>query len=44
VITFLPNIYESNAAERNTYLSTIKTVAKSNRQNPFNFFWLQSGD
>ena len=44
VATFLPNIYDSNAAERNTYLDTIMKVAKKQRSQPFVFFWLQSGD
>jgi len=44
VITFLPNIYDSNAAERNGYLETLKKVAKKQRSQPFVFFWLQSGD
>jgi protein disulfide-isomerase A6 len=44
VISFLPNIYESNAAERNQYLDLIMKVAKQNRKNPFTFFWLQAGD
>jgi len=44
VISFLPNIYESSAAERNEYIKTIKQVAKANRSYPFTFFWLQAGD
>lgn len=44
VISFLPNIYESSAAERNRYIEQIKAVAKSNRKHPFTFFWLQAGD
>lgn len=44
IITFLPNIYESSAKERNQYLDIIKKVAKQNRQYPFTFFWLQAGD
>ena len=44
VATFLPNIYDSNAAERNAYLDTIMKVAKKQRSQPFVFFWLQSGD
>lgn len=31
-ISFLPNIYDSNAAERNKYLDTIMKVAKLNRK------------
>lgn len=44
MITFLPNIYDSNAAERKGYLSTIGAVAKRNRKHPFVYFWLQAGD
>jgi len=44
MIAFLPNIYESNAAERNQYLDLVKSAAKKNRQHPFTFFWLQAGD
>jgi protein disulfide-isomerase A6 len=40
----LPNIFDSNAAERNGYISTIANVAKKNRRHPFVYFWLQSGD
>ena len=44
VITFLPNIYDSNAVERKGYLDTLQKVAKAQRKQPFSFFWLQSGD
>uniref|UniRef100_A0A7S3N3R3 protein disulfide-isomerase n=1 Tax=Strombidium inclinatum TaxID=197538 RepID=A0A7S3N3R3_9SPIT len=44
IINFLPNIFDSNAAERNSYLETIKGVAKKNRKHPFKWFWLQAGD
>lgn len=44
IVSFLPNIYDSNAKERNGYLTTIKKVAKSHRANPFKWFWLQAGD
>ena len=44
IINFLPNIYDSNAKERKGYLEMIKKVAKSNRKQPFKFFWLQAGD
>ena len=44
VMTFLPNIYDSNAVERKGYLDSIKKVAKNQRNQPFVFFWLQSGD
>jgi len=40
VIAFLPNIYESNAVERQAYLKTVMDVAKKHRNNPFTFFWL----
>ena len=35
IITFLPNIYDSNAAERNGYLETLQKVSKKNRRHPF---------
>lgn len=44
ILSFLPNIYESSALERNQYLEMIMKVAKSNRKQPFTFFWLQAGD
>lgn len=44
VISFVPNIYDSNAKERNGYLSLIKKVAKTNRKHPFKWFWLSAGD
>lgn len=44
VISFLPNIYDSNAKERNGYLNVIKKVAKKNRKHPFKWFWLSAGD
>jgi len=40
VISFLPNIYDSNAKERNKYLDTIKKVSKRNRRHSFKWFWL----
>lgn len=40
IVTFLPNIYESSAVDRNAYLETVMQVAKSNRKQPFTFFWL----
>ena len=43
-MAFLPNIYESNAVERKQYLDTVMAAAKSNRSQPFTFFWLQAGD
>ena len=44
VVNFLPNIFDSSAAERNTYLQTIMKSAKANRKQPFKWFWLQAGD
>lgn len=44
VMTFLPNIYDSNAAERNAYLASMMKVAKTQRSQPFVFMWAQSGD
>lgn len=44
IISFLPNIFDSNAAERNGYFDIIKKSAKTNRKQPFKWFWLQAGD
>ena len=44
VVSFLPNIFDSNSAERKGYLETINSVAKKNRRHPFKYFWLQAGD
>lgn len=44
VIGFVPNIYESNAVDRNNYIKNLVEIAKTNRKQPFTFFWLQAGD
>ena len=44
VVGFLPNIYESSAIDRNNYISNFVEIAKTNRRQPFTFFWLQAGD
>lgn len=44
VISFLPNIFDSNAKERNGYIDLVKKVAKKNRKHPFKWFWLSAGD
>lgn len=44
VMAFLPNIYDSNAKERNKYLDILKQVAKKNRKHSFEWFWLSAGD
>lgn len=44
VITFVPNIYESNKDERNNYIAQLMEVAKKNRKSPFVFFWMSAGD
>lgn len=43
-MSFLPNIYDSNANERNKYIDIIKKVAKKNRKHSFEWFWLSAGD
>jgi hypothetical protein len=40
----LPNIFDSNASERKSYIKTLKSVAKKNMKHPFVFFWLSAGD
>mgnify|MGYP002632311879 CR=1 FL=1 len=44
VVNFLPNIFDSNAEERNNYIATIMKTAKAQRKQPFKWFWLQAGD
>ena len=44
IISFLPNIYDSNANERTGYIESIAAAAKRNRRHPFIFYWLQAGD
>eukprot|EP00347_Sterkiella_histriomuscorum_P002789 403366793 len=44
IVTFLPNIYDSNANERNQYIERLQKIAKKNRSHPFIFFWLSAGD
>jgi len=43
-ISFLPNIYESNAVERKGYLDMIAKAAKANNKYRLQHFWLQAGD
>ena len=43
-MAFLPNIYDSSAAERKRYLAALMKVAKRNRKHSFKWFWLQAGD
>lgn len=40
IVTFVPNIFDSNANERNGYIQAIGNVAKKNRKHPFQYFWL----
>jgi len=44
LMLFVPNIYDSNANERNNYISQLLEVAKRNRKQPVVFFWLAAGD
>ena len=44
VIAFLPNIYDSNAKERNDYIEVLKKLAKKHRKQPFVWLWLSAGD
>jgi len=44
VLAVMPNIYDSSAKERSKYLDTLMIVAKSQRKQPLEFFWTQSGD
>jgi protein disulfide-isomerase A6 len=44
IIAFLPNIYETNAVERNNMLKSLTGSAKTNRRQPFKWFWIAAGD
>ncbi|CAI2370762.1 unnamed protein product [Moneuplotes crassus] len=44
VISFLPNIYESDAKSRNSYIDAIKKTAKAHISKPFAFFWVEAGN
>lgn len=44
IISFLPNIYESDAESRNRYINDIKKVAKASIAKPFTFFWIEAGN
>jgi protein disulfide-isomerase A6 len=44
LVNFLPNIYDSDANQRNQYIESIKQAAKKNRSKPIKHFWLQAGD
>lgn len=44
VVVFLPNIYESSAADRNNYIGWVKKAAKSSISKPFSFFWVEAGN
>jgi hypothetical protein len=39
IISFLPHIFDSNAAQRNEYLDTIAAVMKKQRGKPMQFSW-----
>ena len=44
IVSFLPNIYESSAKDRNAKINTIKKVAKQSLGKPFTFFWAEAGN
>lgn len=45
VIAFLPNIYESSAQDRNGYIKSLKSTAKSiTAAYTHSFFWVQAAD
>ena len=44
IISFLPNIYESDAKSRNEYINSLKKVAKDSISKPFSFFWIEAGN
>lgn len=44
VLAFLPNIYESSAKERNSYIEVFKKTSTIGNGKPISFFWVQGGD
>jgi protein disulfide-isomerase A6 len=44
LVTFLPHILDSSAAERTRYIDEIAKSAKKNRSKPITFMWVQGGD
>jgi protein disulfide-isomerase A6 len=44
IITFLPNLLDSTAEERNQYLDTVKKASTVGRGKPMIFLWAQGGD
>jgi protein disulfide-isomerase A6 len=44
IITLFPKMKESNITERNTFIYTIKTVAKNYKSKPVHFLWAKKGD
>ena len=44
IITLFPDIMESSARERNTFIDSIKNVANQYKFKPVHFLWAQKGD
>ena len=44
IISFLPNIYDTNAKERNSLLTIAKLATTKFAKKPFVHFWIQAGD
>jgi protein disulfide-isomerase A6 len=44
VITFLPQLFDSSAAQRKAYVEDIKTATKSSRGKPIYYLWAQGAD
>lgn len=44
IVSFLPHILDSSAAERNSYLDKIKEASKSTRGKQIYYLWAQGGD
>ena len=44
IISFLPHIYDSSAAQRNGFLEIIANVLTKNGEKPMAFSWAQGGD
>jgi protein disulfide-isomerase A6 len=44
IMSFLPQLYDSTAAQRKAYIDEIKAATKSSRGKPIYYLWAQGGD
>eukprot|EP01054_Gregarina_sp_Poly1_P005357 Gregarina_sp_Poly_1__5356@NODE_282_length_10089_cov_123_197964_g244_i0_p4_GENE_NODE_282_length_10089_cov_123_197964_g244_i0NODE_282_length_10089_cov_123_197964_g244_i0_p4_ORF_typecomplete_len289_score51_05Thioredoxin/PF00085_20/3_8e30Thioredoxin/PF00085_20/73Thioredoxin_6/PF13848_6/0_056Thioredoxin_6/PF13848_6/7_5e07TraF/PF13728_6/1_2e08TraF/PF13728_6/2_9e02Thioredoxin_2/PF13098_6/0_00013Thioredoxin_2/PF13098_6/3_5e03Thioredoxin_8/PF13905_6/0_0053Thioredoxin_8/PF13905_6/19Thioredoxin_8/PF13905_6 len=43
-VSFLPNIFDSSAKERKSYLKTLRNLAVSKADLPIKYFWIEAGN